>query len=74
MYKHGHYGCSGRFFREKQTVAKASHGVPAAPERREEAMTATARLRLDEASRLFPEAHRPHERRPKQEPRRALLQ
>eukprot|EP00434_Breviolum_minutum_P034151 symbB.v1.2.030216.t2/scaffold3380.1/size79486/2 len=32
-----------------------------------EDMTATARLRLDEVSRLFPEAHRPHERKPKQD-------
>ena len=58
---------SFRFFREKPCVA-ASHGAPAAAPPREE-MTATARLRLDEASRLFPEAHRPHERRPKQERR-----
>ncbi|CAK9029240.1 unnamed protein product [Durusdinium trenchii] len=63
-----------RFFsdhkpREASLKVRNGTSVNHCPSRHEEdGMTATARLRLDEASRLFPEAHRPHDRRAKQEP------
>eukprot|EP00435_Cladocopium_sp_Y103_P071362 s159_g37.t1 len=55
-----------RFFSDNRQHQSAKVGdVKPPPNHVPQDMTATARLRLDEVSRLFPEAHRPPDRRAK---------